>query len=133
MHVQVIYHTWFGLGLKEYIRANPAVASESPTTIIHSKISDFLASNGELKDAEARDEFYDAVSGDSSSEDDDSDNDSEEVNKVLFYFFISFTRNILTFAFWGSKWFPFPLSGKKNQIKKCFMGHSKPCNKADVR
>ncbi|KAL3535964.1 hypothetical protein ACH5RR_004425 [Cinchona calisaya] len=69
-------------GLKEYVGANPALASESPTTVVHSKTSsDVSASNGGLDDAEAPDEFYDAIAGDSSSEDDDSDDDSEEVNK----------------------------------------------------
>ena len=68
--------------MKEYVGANPALTAESPTTVIHSKISDVLASNGELEVAEAPDEFYDAIAGDSSSEDDNSDDDSEKVNKV---------------------------------------------------
>ncbi|CDP10522.1 unnamed protein product [Coffea canephora] len=68
-------------GLKEYVGANPALTAESPTTVIHSKISDVLASDGELEVAEAPDEFYDAIAGDSSSEDDNSDDDSEKVNK----------------------------------------------------
>ncbi|XP_071910866.1 protein ENHANCED DISEASE RESISTANCE 2-like isoform X2 [Coffea arabica] len=67
--------------LKEYVGANPALTAESPTTVIHSKISDVLESNGELEVAEAPDEFYDAIAGDSSSEDDNSDDDSEKVNK----------------------------------------------------
>ncbi|KAK4431825.1 protein ENHANCED DISEASE RESISTANCE 2-like [Sesamum alatum] len=67
-------------GLKEYIGANPALTSESSTTIIHSKVSDFSGSNSEFEDAEAADEFYDAIAGDSSSSDEDSDNEIE-VNK----------------------------------------------------
>ncbi|KAL0315300.1 UNVERIFIED_CONTAM: hypothetical protein Sradi_5408200, partial [Sesamum radiatum] len=69
-------------GLKEYIGANPALTSESSTTIIHSKVSDFSGSNSEFEDAEGADEFYDAIAGDSSSSDEDSDNEIE-VNKVL--------------------------------------------------
>ncbi|KAL0334066.1 UNVERIFIED_CONTAM: protein ENHANCED DISEASE RESISTANCE 2-like [Sesamum angustifolium] len=67
-------------GLKEYIGANPALTSESSTTIIHSKVSDFSGSNSEFEDAEGADEFYDAIAGDSSSSDEDSDNEIE-VNK----------------------------------------------------
>ncbi|KAH6794365.1 ENHANCED DISEASE RESISTANCE protein [Perilla frutescens var. hirtella] len=71
-------------GLKEYIGANPALASVFSTTIVHSKASDFSESNSEFEDAEAADaaeEFYDATD-DSSSEDEDADNDVE-VNKDM--------------------------------------------------
>lgn len=64
-------------GLKEYVEANPAYKFDSPTTIVQSKVSDFSAASSELEDSEATDEFYDAVSADSSSEDDDSDNEDE--------------------------------------------------------
>lgn len=52
--------------------------------MVQTKISDVSAS-GELEDAETRDEFYDALSGDSSS--DDSDDDSETKNKVFLLWF----------------------------------------------
>ncbi|KAK6151642.1 hypothetical protein DH2020_014277 [Rehmannia glutinosa] len=67
-------------GLKEYVGANPAITSESSTTIIQSKVSDLSGSNSEFEDAEAADEFYDAIGDDSSSDDEDSDNEIE-VNK----------------------------------------------------
>ncbi|KAL2465615.1 Protein of unknown function (DUF1336) [Abeliophyllum distichum] len=65
-------------GLKEYVGANPALTSVSSTTVFQSKISHFSSSSGE--DSQVADEFYDAVSDDSSSEDEDDDNDME-VNK----------------------------------------------------
>lgn len=68
-------------GLKEYVGANPAMASQFSTTIVHSKVSDFSESNSEFEDAEEADEFYDAIADDSSSEEEDSDNEIE-VNKV---------------------------------------------------
>lgn len=74
-------------GLKEYIGANPGLASVSSTTIVHSKSSDFSESNSEYEVAEGVDEFYDATDDSSSSEDDDNDNDNNnqvEVNKVYF-------------------------------------------------
>ncbi|PIN09380.1 hypothetical protein CDL12_18033 [Handroanthus impetiginosus] len=67
-------------GLKEYVGANPALTSESSTTTIQSKVSDLSGANSEFEDAEAADEFYDAIAEDSSSEDEDSDNEME-VNK----------------------------------------------------
>ncbi|XP_041998517.1 protein ENHANCED DISEASE RESISTANCE 2-like isoform X1 [Salvia splendens] len=70
-------------GLKEYIGANPALASVFSTTIVHSKSSDLSGSNSEFEDAEGADEFYDATD-DSSSDDDDNENDNkEEVNKDM--------------------------------------------------
>ncbi|XP_057767088.1 protein ENHANCED DISEASE RESISTANCE 2-like [Salvia miltiorrhiza] len=70
-------------GLKEYIGANPALASVFSTTIVHSKSSDLSGSNSEFEDTEGADEFYDATD-DSSSDDDDNDNDSKiEVNKDM--------------------------------------------------
>ncbi|KAL3623957.1 hypothetical protein CASFOL_032773 [Castilleja foliolosa] len=67
-------------GLKEYVGANPAIKSESSTTIIRSKVSDFSGPISESsEDAETTDEFYDAIADDSS---DDEDNDIEiEVNR----------------------------------------------------
>ncbi|CAI9097478.1 OLC1v1033911C1 [Oldenlandia corymbosa var. corymbosa] len=69
-------------GLKEYIGANPALTLESAATVIHSKISDETTSNGEFKDAEAPDEFYDAIAGDSESDDSDDDTGANEKRKI---------------------------------------------------
>lgn len=62
-------------GLKEYIGANPALKCESSTTFIRSKISEVSISNAEYDESDVKDEFYDAISTDSSSED-ESDNDA---------------------------------------------------------
>lgn len=79
------YMLWFA-GLKAYIGANPAFTHESTTTVVHSKVSDFSASNGEFVDAGVTDEFYDAIAADSSSEDDeDSDNEVELDSKVCVF------------------------------------------------
>ncbi|GFP97052.1 protein enhanced disease resistance 2-like [Phtheirospermum japonicum] len=66
--------------LREYVGANPAIKSESSTTIIQSKVSDFSGPISEFEDAETTDEFYDAIADDSSSDDEDTDNEIE-VNK----------------------------------------------------
>ncbi|GLT85395.1 hypothetical protein SLE2022_035860 [Rubroshorea leprosula] len=70
-------------GLKEYIGANPALKSESSTMIVHSKYFDIPGSSGDYEDSEIRDEFYDAIAGDSSSSSDEEDEASEgcKVNK----------------------------------------------------
>ncbi|THG10594.1 hypothetical protein TEA_012341 [Camellia sinensis var. sinensis] len=68
-------------GLKEYIGGNPSLISESSTTFVHSKISDFSSSNSEYEDSEVADEFYDAIADDSSSDDEDGDNEEEADNK----------------------------------------------------
>ncbi|KAL7259680.1 hypothetical protein ACSBR1_005546 [Camellia fascicularis] len=68
-------------GLKEYIGANPALTSQSSTTIVHSKFSDVSSPDTEYDDAEMADEFYDAISTDSSSDDEDKDNIVETNNK----------------------------------------------------
>lgn len=71
-------------GIKEYVGANPALASVFSTTIVHSKSSDLSGSNSEFEDAEGADEFYDATD-DSSSDEDDNDNENDnkvEINKV---------------------------------------------------
>ncbi|CAL5374341.1 unnamed protein product [Camellia sinensis] len=70
-----------GSGLKEYIGGNPSLISESSTTFVHSKISDFSSSNSEYEDSEVADEFYDAIADDSSSDDEDGDNEEEADNK----------------------------------------------------
>lgn len=70
-------------GLKAYIGANPAFTNESSSTLLCSKNSDYSTSDGEFVDAaEATDEFYDALSSDSSSSDDDSDKEVESDSKV---------------------------------------------------
>ncbi|KAI8570528.1 hypothetical protein RHMOL_Rhmol01G0041400 [Rhododendron molle] len=61
-------------GLKEYIGANPSLASEFLTTSLRSKFFDVSSSNSDHEDVNGADEFYDAISADSSSDDDDSDN-----------------------------------------------------------
>lgn len=68
-------------GLKEYIAANPALHHENATTIVHSKISDVSVSNTEYED-EAQDEFYDAITAESSSSDEESDGDEKLDVKV---------------------------------------------------
>lgn len=75
------------LGLKAYIGANPGLTQKSVTAIVCSKGSDFSGANGEFVDAGATDEFYDALSSDS-SEDDDSDNEVELDSKVCVRFVI---------------------------------------------
>ncbi|KAK7388537.1 hypothetical protein VNO78_23356 [Psophocarpus tetragonolobus] len=65
-------------GLKEYIAANPALHHENATTIVHSKLSDASISSAEYED-EMQDEFYDAVTADSSSSDEESDDDQKLV------------------------------------------------------
>ncbi|KAL1563471.1 protein ENHANCED DISEASE RESISTANCE 2-like isoform X1 [Salvia divinorum] len=70
-------------GLKEYIGANPALASVFSTTIVHSNSSDLIGSNSEFEGAEGAEEFYDATD-DSSSDDDNNENDNKvEVNKDM--------------------------------------------------
>ncbi|KAL7093368.1 hypothetical protein ACP275_11G036700 [Erythranthe tilingii] len=66
-------------GLKEYVAANPAITSESSTTIVQSNASDHSGSISEFEDAEPAEEFYDAIADDSSSssEDEDSENGKE--------------------------------------------------------
>lgn len=78
-----MYH----LGLKAYIGANPAFTNESSSTLLCSKNSDYSTSDGEFVDAaEATDEFYDALSSDSSSSDEDSDKEVESDTKVSVLF-----------------------------------------------
>ncbi|KAL2338480.1 hypothetical protein Fmac_012926 [Flemingia macrophylla] len=65
-------------GLKEYIAANPPLHHENATTIVHSKISDASISSTEYED-EMQDEFYDAITADSSTSDEESDDDEKLV------------------------------------------------------
>ncbi|EEF38875.1 protein ENHANCED DISEASE RESISTANCE 2-like [Ricinus communis] len=60
-------------GLKEYIGANPALKSKYATKVVHSKISEDSTSSSEYEDAEVKDEFYDAISADSSSSEESED------------------------------------------------------------
>ncbi|XP_057997994.1 protein ENHANCED DISEASE RESISTANCE 2-like [Hevea brasiliensis] len=62
-------------GLKEYIRANPALESKYATIVVHSKDFDDSVSSSEYDDAEVKDEFYDAISADSSSSEGSDDED----------------------------------------------------------
>lgn len=74
-------------GLKEYIGANPAITSGSSSTVVQSNASDFSGLISEFEDAEAADQFYDAIADDSSSSSEDEDSDNEiEVNKVYVYY-----------------------------------------------
>ncbi|CAN1172280.1 Protein ENHANCED DISEASE RESISTANCE 2-like [Linum perenne] len=61
-------------GLKEYIGASPALRVESSTTVIRSKNSD-----GNI--AAIKDEFYDAISGDSSSSSPSSSDEEDNVQQ----------------------------------------------------
>lgn len=70
-------------GLKEYIGANPALKSKYATTVVQSKVSDDSTSGSEYEDAEVKDEFYDAVSPDSSSEESDDDDQSSNKEKKV--------------------------------------------------
>ncbi|GFS41672.1 similar to ENHANCED DISEASE RESISTANCE protein [Actinidia rufa] len=73
--LSVFVSTRYDKGLKEYIGANPSLRSESSTQFVHSTLSDVSSSSSEYKDAEAADEFYDAIAADLSSDDEDSDNE----------------------------------------------------------
>ncbi|KAI7757404.1 hypothetical protein M8C21_007156, partial [Ambrosia artemisiifolia] len=67
-------------GLKAYISANPALTSESSTTLVDTKTSDVSGSLSEFEDADDAEEFYDAIAADSSSsssDDDEEDSDAE--------------------------------------------------------
>lgn len=68
-------------GLKEYIEANPSLKVQSSTAVVQSKVSDVSISNSEYEEKDVRDEFYDAISADSSSEEEESD-DEEPNHKV---------------------------------------------------
>ncbi|PQP97429.1 protein ENHANCED DISEASE RESISTANCE 2-like isoform X1 [Prunus yedoensis var. nudiflora] len=70
-------------GLKEYIGANPALKFESSTTVIQSKLSEVSVSNAEFEESEVKDEFYDAMSADSSSSDEELDNKDSKFELAL--------------------------------------------------
>ncbi|KAJ6831262.1 protein ENHANCED DISEASE RESISTANCE 2 isoform X1 [Iris pallida] len=69
-------------GLKEYFEANPAMKSETTSTIMHSSSSDDAIDRAELEDSETKDEFYDAIANGESFEDEDSDDDDVEPSKA---------------------------------------------------
>lgn len=69
-------------GLREYFGANPSLTSDSPTTIVHAKVSDPSGTHVELEDPDSKDEFYDAIADGDSLDDEDSDDDAE-LPKVL--------------------------------------------------
>nr|CAD1827794.1 unnamed protein product [Ananas comosus var. bracteatus] len=64
-------------GLREYFGANPSLTSDSPTTIVHAKVSDPSGTHVELEDPDTKDEFYDAIADGDSLDDEDSDDDAE--------------------------------------------------------
>ncbi|XXG58954.1 hypothetical protein AAC387_Pa04g1130 [Persea americana] len=64
-------------GLREFFQANPALTSDSPTTILHSKMSSSSSSFVDFEDSEVGDQFYDAIAAEP-LEDDDSDDDEEQ-------------------------------------------------------
>ncbi|XP_022754534.1 protein ENHANCED DISEASE RESISTANCE 2-like isoform X2 [Durio zibethinus] len=72
-------------GLKEYIGANPSLNFDSSTMVVQSKLSDGSTSSGEFEDVELQDEFYDAITGDSSSssEDEESKDDADKKEKKI--------------------------------------------------
>lgn len=67
--------------MKEYIGANPALKCASSTTFVQSKLSP--VSNADYNESDVKDEFYDAISTDSSSSDDEESDDDALNNKVL--------------------------------------------------
>ncbi|KAK9912735.1 hypothetical protein M0R45_036581 [Rubus argutus] len=70
-------------GLKEYIAANPALKFKSAASVIQSKISQLSVSNAESEADAVHDEFYDAVSADSSSSDEESDTEIKNTNVTV--------------------------------------------------
>ncbi|RAL53688.1 hypothetical protein DM860_015416 [Cuscuta australis] len=68
-------------GLKEYVGATPAFTFESSTVIVHSNTSDVSTPSVEFDGEEGSDQFYDAITVESSSSEDESDNEVELVNK----------------------------------------------------
>ncbi|KAK9100412.1 hypothetical protein Scep_023842 [Stephania cephalantha] len=63
--------------LREYFAANPAMAFDSQTTVIQSKVSSTSSSNSEFEDSEISEEFFDAIAADNSLEEEDSDDDDD--------------------------------------------------------
>ncbi|KAL6223772.1 hypothetical protein ACLB2K_002630 [Fragaria x ananassa] len=66
-------------GMKEYIGANPALKCASSTTFVQSKLSP--VSNADYNESDVKDEFYDAISTDSSSSDEEESDDDALNNK----------------------------------------------------
>lgn len=93
-------------GLKEYIGANPALKFESSTTVIQSKLSEVSVSNAEFEESEVKDEFYDAMSADSSSSDEELDNKvfliwfSSSWNGTLFVVQLNASHICIEILFW---------------------------------
>ncbi|XP_031385950.1 protein ENHANCED DISEASE RESISTANCE 2-like isoform X2 [Punica granatum] len=70
-------------GLKEYVEANPVLKSEAAAAFSQVKVSDLSSSNSDYEDINGEDEFYDAVSADSSSSEGSDDEETDEkVKKV---------------------------------------------------
>lgn len=76
-------------GLKEYVGANPTLKSKYATVVVHRKVSDDSTYSSENEDTEVKDEFYDAISADSSSSEGSDDEDRPKSEVVLFYLFFS--------------------------------------------
>ncbi|CAN0901091.1 Protein ENHANCED DISEASE RESISTANCE 2 [Linum grandiflorum] len=76
-------------GLKEYVGASPALRVESSTMVVRSKSSDGNIGAIDYDDAEVKDEFYDAIAGDSSSsspsssDEDDGGSDNKHAKKNM--------------------------------------------------
>ncbi|OWM65799.1 hypothetical protein CDL15_Pgr015224 [Punica granatum] len=69
--------------LKEYVEANPVLKSEAAAAFSQVKVSDLSSSNSDYEDINGEDEFYDAVSADSSSSEGSDDEETDEkVKKV---------------------------------------------------
>lgn len=68
--------------MKEYIEANPALKSKYAATVIQSKSSDDSQSVSVYEDSEVNDEFYDAITADSSSSE-ESDDEDQSTNEVI--------------------------------------------------
>lgn len=65
-------------GLKEYIEANPSLKVQSSMAVVQSKVSNVSIPSSEYEEQDLRDEFYDAISTDSSSEEDESDDEETD-------------------------------------------------------
>lgn len=65
-------------GIREYLRANPALTLNFPSTTVQTNISDMPRVSPEIDDLELKDEFYDAIANNDAFEDDDSDDDDDK-------------------------------------------------------
>lgn len=69
-------------GLKEYFEANPALTCDS-STVVQSNFFDASGAHAEFEDSELKDEFYDAISDDSSEDEDSEEDDGlSKVGKI---------------------------------------------------